>query len=71
MTARALFPADTLSLEQRRQVEALSGSVTPEQARWISGYFAGLEAGIARLAGDGALPAGAAAAVRTLTVLHG
>ena len=55
MTARALFPADTLSLEQRRQVEALSGSVTPEQARWISGYFAGLEAGIARLAGDGAL----------------
>jgi sulfite reductase (NADPH) flavoprotein alpha-component len=71
MTARALFPADTLSREQRRQVEALSGSVTPEQARWISGYFAGLEAGIARLAGDGALPAGAAAAVRTLTVLHG
>jgi sulfite reductase (NADPH) flavoprotein alpha-component len=71
MTARALFSADTLSLEQRRQVEALSGSVTPEQARWISGYFAGLEAGIARLAGDGALPAGAAAAIRTLTVLHG
>jgi sulfite reductase (NADPH) flavoprotein alpha-component len=71
MTARALFPADTLSLEQRRQVEALGGSVTPEQARWISGYFAGLEAGIARLAGDGALPAGAASAVRTLTVLHG
>ncbi|MGZ8328951.1 MAG: flavodoxin domain-containing protein, partial [Allosphingosinicella sp.] len=71
MTARALFPADTLSNEQRRQVEALSGSVTPEQARWISGYFAGLEAGIARLAGDGALPAGAAAAIRTLTVLHG
>ncbi|HYW16760.1 MAG TPA: assimilatory sulfite reductase (NADPH) flavoprotein subunit [Allosphingosinicella sp.] len=71
MTARALFPADTLSAEQRRQVEALSVSVTPEQARWISGYFAGLEAGIARLAGDGALPTGAAAAVRTLTVLHG
>ncbi|HEX8511922.1 MAG TPA: assimilatory sulfite reductase (NADPH) flavoprotein subunit [Allosphingosinicella sp.] len=71
MTARALFPADTLSQEQRRQVEALGGSVTPEQARWISGYFAGLEAGIARLAGEGALPAGAAAAVRTLTVLHG
>lgn len=71
MTARALFPADTLSLEQRRQVEALTGSVTAEQARWISGYFAGLEAGIARLAGGAALPAGAAAAIRTLTVLHG
>jgi sulfite reductase (NADPH) flavoprotein alpha-component len=71
MTARALFPADTLSLEQRRQVEALTGSVTAEQARWISGYFAGLEAGIARLAGGDALPAGAAAALRTLTVLHG
>jgi sulfite reductase (NADPH) flavoprotein alpha-component len=63
MTARALFPADTLSLEQRRQVEALSGSVTAEQARWISGYFAGLEAGIGRLA-DGALPVGAASATR-------
>jgi sulfite reductase (NADPH) flavoprotein alpha-component len=72
MTARALFPADTLSLDQRRHVEALSGSVTPEQARWISGYFSGLEAGIARLAGDGgALPVGAAPATRTLTVLHG
>ncbi|HYG48350.1 MAG TPA: assimilatory sulfite reductase (NADPH) flavoprotein subunit [Allosphingosinicella sp.] len=71
MTARALFPADTLSLDQRRQVEALSSSVTPEQARWISGYFAGLEAGIARLAGEGALPASSASATRTLTVLHG
>jgi sulfite reductase (NADPH) flavoprotein alpha-component len=71
MTARALFPADTLSNEQRQQVEALSSSVTSEQARWISGYFAGLEAGIARLSGDAALPAGAAAAIRTLTVLHG
>jgi sulfite reductase (NADPH) flavoprotein alpha-component len=71
MTARALFPADTLSLEQRRLLEALTGSVTPEQARWISGYFAGLEAGIARLADGGALPSGAAQATRTLTVLHG
>ncbi|HEX8241768.1 MAG TPA: assimilatory sulfite reductase (NADPH) flavoprotein subunit [Allosphingosinicella sp.] len=65
------FPADTLDQDQRRQVEALSGSVTPEQARWISGYFAGLEAGIARRSGDSGLPAGAAAALRTLTVLHG
>ncbi|MEA3052012.1 MAG: sulfite reductase flavoprotein alpha-component [Sphingomonadales bacterium] len=72
MTARALFPADTLNLDQRRHVEALSGSVTPEQARWISGYFAGLEAGIARLAGDGgALSPEAPRAARTLTVLHG
>jgi sulfite reductase (NADPH) flavoprotein alpha-component len=73
MTARALFPADTLSLEQRRQVEALTGSVTPEQARWISGYFAGLDAGLARLAVAGTLPAGAVpgAGTRTLTVLHG
>jgi sulfite reductase (NADPH) flavoprotein alpha-component len=72
MTARALFPADALDLEQRRLVEALTGSVTPEQARWISGYFAGLDAGLARLAVAGALPgAGIAAGARTLTILHG
>ncbi|HEX9963467.1 MAG TPA: assimilatory sulfite reductase (NADPH) flavoprotein subunit [Allosphingosinicella sp.] len=71
MTARALFPVDTLSLEQRRLLEALTGSVTPEQARWISGYFAGLEAGIARLADGGALPSGPLPSTRTLTILHG
>ncbi len=76
MTARSLFPADALSLEQRKQVEALTGSVTPEQARWISGYFAGLDAGLTRLGIAGGLPAAAAqpsasAAGRTLTILHG
>jgi sulfite reductase (NADPH) flavoprotein alpha-component len=70
VTARALFPGDGLSLEQRKLVEALSDTVTPEQARWISGYFAGLDAGLARLAG-GALPSGGSPAARTLTILHG
>ena len=74
MTARALFPADALSLEQRSQIEALTGTVTPEQARWISGYFAGLEAGIARQAIAPTFPLSAGQAspgTRTLTVLHG
>ena len=73
MTARAIFPADALSIEQRAQIDGLTGSVTPEQARWLSGYFAGLEAGLARFGVAEALPAAAAALVgsRTLTILHG
>ena len=74
MTAREIFPLDALTLEQRAQVDALTGSVSPEQARWISGYFAGLEAGLARTGVSG----GAAIAPiapdpdsRTLTILHG
>ena len=63
---------ELLSAQQRQHVEALTGSVTPEQARWLSGYFAGLEAGIARQGGGAALPLAAApAAGRTLTVLYG
>ncbi len=66
------FAGEPLSTQQRAHVEALTGSVTPEQARWLSGYFAGLEAGIARQAGGGLVPGAApASAARTLTVLHG
>ena len=73
MTARGIFPDDSLSIEQRGQLDALTGSVTPEQARWLSGYFAGLEAGLARPGTAGTLPAPAlaVAASRTLTILHG
>ena len=66
----SLFTGELLDAQQRQHVEALTGSVTPEQARWLSGYFAGLEAGIARQGGGG-VAAPAAASSRTLTVLHG
>ena len=73
MTAREVFPADALTLEQRAQVDALTGSVTPDQARWISGYFAGLEAGLARpgIVGGRVDPAiSVDPDSRTLTILH-
>jgi sulfite reductase (NADPH) flavoprotein alpha-component len=60
----------TLTPEQWAHVEALGLTVSAEQARWISGYFAGLDAGLGRLGGSGA----AAAVVpqgRTLTILYG
>jgi len=58
----------SLTPEQWAHVEALGRSVSAEQARWISGYFAGLDAGLARLEG----PAAAAAPQgRTLTILYG
>jgi len=58
----------SLTPEQWAHVEALGLSVSAEQARWISGYFAGLDAGLARL--GGAAPA-AAPQGRTLTILYG
>jgi len=60
----------TLTPEQWAHVEALGLTVSAEQARWISGYFAGLDAGLARLGGSGAAPA-AAPQGRTLTILYG
>jgi sulfite reductase (NADPH) flavoprotein alpha-component len=66
------FAGEALSEEQRQQLLVLSGSATAEQARWLSGYFAGLEAGIARLGGATVAPVQATTApTRTLTVLHG
>ena len=60
----------TLTSEQWAHVEALGLSVSAEQARWISGYFAGLDAGLARVGGGGVAPA-AAPQGRTLTILYG
>ena len=68
------FASEPLSEQQRQQLQVLTGSVTTEQARWLSGYFAGLEAGIARQGGAAVpslAPAPAPVATRTLTVLHG
>lgn len=70
MTAPQVFAEGALTLEQWQHVEALGKSLTPEQARWISGYFAGLDAGLLRGGGAGAA-APAAAQGRTLTILYG
>ncbi|HWL46986.1 MAG TPA: hypothetical protein VNQ31_04645, partial [Sphingomonadaceae bacterium] len=73
MTA-SQFPGAALTAEQWRLVETLGTSLTSDQARWISGYFAGLDAALSRGAG-GAVQAGAplslaapAAAARSLTI---
>lgn len=58
-----------LSSEQRRLVEALSHSLGPTEARWLSGYFAGLEAGLRRPSQQ---PAPSSASVtRKLAILYG
>lgn len=40
------YPGNPLTLEQWRSVQELSGSLTPTQALWLSGYFTGLDAGL-------------------------
>ncbi|MFN3389006.1 MAG: assimilatory sulfite reductase (NADPH) flavoprotein subunit [Allosphingosinicella sp.] len=70
MTAPTTFQDGALSLEQWQHVEALARTLTPEQARWISGYFAGLDAGLLRA--GGAAPAAAPAPQgRSLVILYG
>jgi sulfite reductase (NADPH) flavoprotein alpha-component len=70
-------PLSTLILtpDQRAQVDQLADSLDREQAIWLSGYFAGVArsgAAPADLAvADGAAPAVAGPATRTLTVLYG
>lgn len=69
MTVHHPVTEGVLGLEQWRLVENLSKALTPEQARWVSGYFAGLDAGLLREGGIAAPVAGSTA--RTLTVLYG
>ena len=74
MTLPQVFAEGALTLEQWQHVQDLAGTLTPEQARWISGYFAGLDAGLLRAAGPqapGAPVSAPAAAGRTLTILYG
>ncbi|MGB7410143.1 MAG: hypothetical protein WA910_03295, partial [Sphingopyxis granuli] len=54
MTAPQHAPV-LLTGEQAGLVEALGATLTAEQARWASGYFAGLVLGLARGGGAGAL----------------
>jgi sulfite reductase (NADPH) flavoprotein alpha-component len=72
MTALQTFAEGALTLEQWQHVEALARTLTPAQARWISGYFAGLDAGLLRAGAPLAEPAAPAVPQgRTLTILYG
>ena len=70
MTVHAPLHEGALGLEQWQHVDALAGSLTSSQARWLSGYFAGLDAGLLRGGGSAQAlvtePQG-----RTLTILYG
>lgn len=67
-TFAARRDASALSFDQSNHVEALAKTVTAEQARWISGYFAGFDAALGRPSAPG--PA-AAPQTRTLKILYG
>lgn len=72
-----------LSEQQWEQINALATTLTPRQALWLSGYFAGVEAAraenstalpdelAASVAPPAALTPAAAAPARTLTILFG
>ena len=70
MTVQVPLYEGALTLDQWQLVEGLASTLTPEQARWISGYFAGLDAGLLR-AGGGEIAPVVAAQGRTLTILYG
>ncbi len=70
MTVQLPLHEGALSLEQWQLVENLAQSLTPSQARWISGYFAGLDAGLLR-SGGGEIEPLVVPAGRTLTILYG
>ncbi|MFA7602827.1 MAG: assimilatory sulfite reductase (NADPH) flavoprotein subunit [Novosphingobium sp.] len=62
-------PGNPLTLDQWRQVESLTRSLDPMQVRWLSGYFAGLDAGLRQ---PHPQPAPfAAVPARGLTILYG
>ena len=70
MTVQFPLHEGALSLEQWQLLENLAATLTPVQARWISGYFAGLDAGLLRASAGGIEPVHAPQG-RTLTILYG
>jgi sulfite reductase (NADPH) flavoprotein alpha-component len=68
MTVQTVVSEGVLSLEQWKRLELLSEGLSAEQARWISGYFAGLDAGLGRQGGTSSFTP---AQARTLTILYG
>ena len=71
MTAWPPFPESPLAPEQWNRLQELSQTLTEPQARWISGYFAGFTAAIARGEGGVAITAPVQAAGRTVRILYG
>jgi sulfite reductase (NADPH) flavoprotein alpha-component len=72
MTARQIFSEGALTLEQWQLVEQLGSTLSPAQARWISGYFAGLDAGLMRARSPAGTPTPVlGSSARTLTILYG
>src|SRR3546814_3020661 len=62
-------PEAALTPEQWRLVETLAQSVTPSQARWLGGYFTGLETGLRSSPSQTVPPMQSAG--RKPTILHG
>src|SRR5688572_8630795 len=69
MTVQLPLHQGTLTIEQWQLLESLARKLTPEQARWISGYFAGLDAGMLG-AGSNLVTDVRAPQARTLTILY-
>jgi sulfite reductase (NADPH) flavoprotein alpha-component len=70
MTVQLPLHEGALSLEQWQLLENFTKTLTPEQARWISGYFVGFDAGLLR-ASSGAIAPVQVPQGRTLTILYG
>ncbi len=70
MTVQLPVHEGALTVEQWNHVEELAATLTPGQAQWISGYFAGLDAGLLR-SGGGIVAPVTAPQGRTLTILFG
>ncbi len=74
------LPGPALTVQQWEQVKALAATLSPKQALWLSGYFAGLEQaahGLTKIDSAGAPAPGSALigraddAERTVTFLYG
>lgn len=70
MTVQLPVQEGVLSVDQWLRLEALADGLTAEQARWISGYFAGLGAGLLR-SGGGSASSVVLPESRSLTILYG
>lgn len=70
MTVQLPLHEGALSIEQWKLLEDLSRTLAPAQARWISGYFAGLDAGLLR-AGGGEPVTVKAPGARSVAILYG
>jgi sulfite reductase (NADPH) flavoprotein alpha-component len=63
------YQGSALTQEQWRLVQQLAQSISPTQARWISGFFAGLHAGLLNPLQPALSPGESGG--RTLTILYG